>query len=47
MKSKNKKSYFKVFKKKSLPVTISLVPGPNTTVIQFVYIAVQKPPDCF
>ena len=28
-----------------LPVTITLVPAPNTTVIQFVYIAVQKPPD--
>ena len=28
-----------------LLVTISLVPGPNTTVIQFVHMAVQKPPD--
>ena len=28
-----------------LPVTITLVPAPITTVIQFVYIAVQKPPD--
>lgn len=26
-------------------VTISLVPRPNTTVIQFVHMAVQKPPD--
>ena len=28
-----------------LRVTITLVPPPNTTVIQFVYMAVQKPPD--
>ena len=28
-----------------LPVTITFVPPPNTTVIQFVFMAVQKPPD--
>ncbi len=31
--------------KKYLLVTVSLVPCPNTTVIQFVHMAVQKPPD--
>ena len=30
---------------KYLLVTVSLVPCPNTTVIQFVHMAVQKPPD--
>ena len=29
----------------NLPVTITFVPPPNTTVIQFVFMAVQKPPD--